>query len=193
MNEITPLTSDPTRISVDCFFRLFETGALDDADRVELLEGVIVSMTPISAPHASATTRATGALLRAVMGHAVVRCRAPLLVGANSVPQPDIAVVPGVEADYDASHPTSAHLVVEVADSTLQADRLSKSRIYAAANVLEYWIVNLRDFVVEVMRDPDPANAVYRDVRVLRAGDEIELAALPGARVAVAEILPERA
>jgi Uma2 family endonuclease len=193
MHEITPLPSDPTRISVDCFFRLFETGALDDADRVELLEGVIVSMTPIYPPHASATMRTTVALQRAVKDRAAVRCQTPLLVGTRSVPVPDVTVVPGSEADYDSVHPRVAHLVVEVSDSTLGADRLTKSRIYAVANMPEYWIVNLRDFVVEVMRDPDPANAVYRDIRIAQAGDEIELAVLRGARVAVSELLPKRA
>jgi Uma2 family endonuclease len=192
MTEITPIPSEPTRISVDCFFRLYETGELDDADRVELLEGVIVSMTPIDPPHASATMLATVALQRSVQARATVRCQTPLLVGIRSVPVPDVTVVPGCEGDYGSVHPSSAHLVVEVADSTLGADRLTKSRIYAAAGVPEYWIVNLRDFVVEVMRDPDPANAVYRGVRVARDGDTLELAALPGARVAVAELLPKR-
>ncbi len=71
-------------------------------------------------------------------------------------------------------------------------DRLSKSRIYAAANIPEYWIVNLRESVVEVMRDPDPATALYRDTRICTADDALELAALPGARIAVAELLPKR-
>lgn len=192
MTEITPQPVEPTRISVDCFFRLFETGALDDADRVELLEGVIVAMAPIHAPHASATMRTTFALSRAVEGRAAIRSQVPLLVGTRSVPQPDVAVVPGSDPDYDAVHPSSAYLVVEVADATLQQDRLSKSRLYAAANVPEYWIVNLRDHVVEIMRDPDPGAAAYRDIHVAHAGEELELVALPGARVAVADLLPKR-
>jgi Uma2 family endonuclease len=85
-------------------------------------------------------------------------------------------------------------LLIEATDSrsTLATVRLSKSRIYAAASVPEYWVVDLRESVVEVMRDPDPATALYRDTRICIAGDVLELAALPGARVAVAELLPKR-
>jgi Uma2 family endonuclease len=135
---------------------------------------------------------ATFALARAVGSRAAIRTQVSLIASAWSVPEPDVAVVPGSLEDYCDAHPTSALLVVEVSDSSLKQDRLSKSRIYAAANVPEYWIVNLRESVVEVMRDPDPATALYRDTRLCNAGDEIELATLPGARVAVADLLPKR-
>jgi Uma2 family endonuclease len=192
MSEITPLQSQPTRISADEYLRLVEAGVLDEDDRVELLEGVIVAMTPPNPPHDEAVTISTYALMRACGDRAVVRTQCAFVASQWSLPQPDVAVVPGRLGDHWTRHPRSALLLVEVADSSVKQDRLSKSRIYAAASIPEYWIVNLREFVIEVMRDPDPANAIYRDVRVLRAGDEIELAALPGARVAVAEILPKR-
>jgi hypothetical protein len=115
-----------------------------------------------------------------------------LIAGAWSVPEPDVAVVPGTLDDYEHAHPTTALLVVEVSNTSLKQDRLSKSRIYAAASIPEYWIVNLRESVVEVMRDPDPATALYRDTRICTAGDVLELAALPSACVAVAELLPTR-
>jgi Uma2 family endonuclease len=81
---------------------------------------------------------------------------------------------------------------MEISDSSLQQDRLSKSRIYAAAGIPEYWILSLRDRVLEVLRDPDAAKAVYRSARTLRAGDTVELTALPGAAVEVAELTPKR-
>jgi Uma2 family endonuclease len=192
MSEITPQTTERTRISVSCFLRFFEEGTIASDDHVELLEGVIVTMPPANAPHDEAVTICTYALMRACGDRAVVRTQCSFEAGPWSLPQPDVAVIPGRLGDHWSTRPDSALLLVEVADATLKYDRLSKSRIYAAANVPEYWIVNLRDFVVEVMRDPDPANAVYRDVRGAQAGDEIELAALPGARVAVAELLPKR-
>jgi len=77
-----------------------------------------------------------------------------------------------------------------VADSSLPQDRLSKSRIYAQAAIPEYWIVNLRDGVLEVMRDPDPVAALYRELRILRSGDRIDVASLPGTSIEVAELLP---
>jgi Uma2 family endonuclease len=106
------------------------------------------------------------------------------------VPEPDLAVVAGAVDDYQTSHPRTALLVIEVADSSLKQDRLSKARIYAAAGIPEYWIVNLRDEVVEVMRDPDPERARYRDVRSAARGERLELVTLPGAVLDAAELLP---
>jgi Uma2 family endonuclease len=101
-----------------------------------------------------------------------------------------VAVVPGSHDDYEDRHPTSALLVVEVASSSLPRDRLSKARIYAHAGIPEYWIVNLRERVLEVSRDPDAPRAVYRDLATFGPGDAVELAALAGVRVDVGAVLP---
>ena len=191
MADLTPVVpGEPTRITAEHFLRLVDAGEFGCDDRVELLEGVIVSMPPPSPPHDSAITRATYVLIGAAGDRAVVRTQCSFLASRWSVPMPDIAVVPGTLDDYDTAHPAAALLLVEIADSSLQQDRLSKSRIYAAAGVPEYWIVNLRSGALEVMRDPDRATALYRDVRTLRPGETIELAALPGAAVEVAALFP---
>jgi Uma2 family endonuclease len=193
MTEFTPLQpSEPTRIPASQYLHLVEVGVLEEDDRVELLEGVIVAMAPPNPAHDAGTMRATYALMRVVGERATVRTQCSFVAGHWSVPEPDIAVVPGRVDDYLEAHPTMAILLVEIADSSLKQDRLSKSRIYAAAGIPEYWIVNLRESVVEVMRDPDPATALYRDVRTVRSGDELELVALPSARLAVADLLPNR-
>ena len=87
----------------------------------------------------------------------------------------------------------TALLVVEVSDSSLVQDRLTKSALYAAAAISEYWIVNLREQHVEVRRAPRPETAQYTEIRVHERGDTIELTALPGVVVAVGELLPQRA
>jgi Uma2 family endonuclease len=193
MAELTPaVPSEPTRMSVEQYFGLVEAGVLSEDDRVELLEGVVVAMAPQDPPHAAGVAMATRAVLRVIGSGAHVRPQLPLVLGRRSVPEPDLAVVPGSARDYQASHPTTAWLVIEVADSSLQQDRLTKAAIYAAAGIPEYWIVNLRDDVVEVMRDPDPAQARWRDVRTASRDARLELVALPGASVAVADLLPGR-
>jgi Uma2 family endonuclease len=189
--ELTPQQpTAPALIPAAEYVRLIEAGVLGTDDRVELLGGVIVAMPSPNPPHATATMLATEALQRAVRSRAAVRTQQALALGAWSIPEPDVAVVPGSLHDYANAHPTHAWLVVEVSDWSLKADRLSKSRIYAAAGVPEYWIVNLRDRVIEVMGDPDAAAARYRTARVCPPGETLELAALPGARVEVGEILP---
>jgi Uma2 family endonuclease len=191
MSDLAPSqSSEPARMTVERYLGLLEEGVLSEDDRVELLEGVIVAMTPSSPPHDTGVTLATHALIRAVAEQATVRTQCSLVVRPWSLPEPDVAVVPGSPRDYSERHPETALLAVEVADSSLQQDRLTKAAIYAAAGIPEYWIVNLRRGVPEVMRDPDRPRARYRDAQTLGAGDRIELAALPGAVVAVTDLLP---
>ena len=181
---------DPTRYTVQQYFDLVPQGILRPDDRVELLEGVIVAEPPMDPPHASGITRVDRALRRAFGERVVIRVQQPFIVGGYSVPEPDVAVVPGTDADYDTQHPTQALLIVEVAASSLPQDRLTKSRIYAAAQVPEYWVVNLRDRCVEMFRDPDAATRLYRDRRVAQSGDEVDLATLPGVSLRVDDLLP---
>lgn len=178
------------RYTVDEYLRLAVSGVLHPDDRVELLEGVIVAMAPQNPRHASASTLAHEALRRVVGTRALVRVQLPLVLGIHSVPEPDVAVVSGTAADYFDAHPTTAMLVVEIADASLAQDRLTKARMYAAAGIPEYWVVNLRDACVEVFRRPDPAAHAYVDSRAARRGDRIELTALPGAVVEAGNLLP---
>lgn len=190
MTHLAPSApSEPTRMSVAHYLGLVTAGVLGPGDRVELLEGVVVAMAPQNPPHAAGVARADEAIRRAIGARAHVRPQLALVL-PRSVPEPDLAVVPGSADDYAEAHPTSALLVVEVADSSLKQDRLSKGAIYAAAGIPEYWIVNLVDDVVEVMRSPDREAALYRDVHRAVRGERLELVALPGAALDAAGLLP---
>jgi len=180
------------KFTTERFFRLVSEGALSPDDRVELLEGVVVAMAPQNPGHAVAGDLVAEALRRAVGSRAAVRVQRPFIAGRHSVPEPDVAVVPGRVQDYAKSHPTTALLIVEVAEWSLPQDRLTKAAIYAGTSVPEYWIVNLRDDQVEVLRTPDRRAWLYRDRRIVRSGERLEIASLPGATVAVAELLPDR-
>ena len=180
----------PLRWTTEQYLRLVDEGVLGPDDRVELLEGVIVAMAPQNEPHAAGVRRVGHALYRAVGDRAVVQIQLALVSGSHSVPEPDAAVLPGTIADYDRAHPRAALLVVEVADSSLKQDRLTKRAIYAAAGIPEYWIVSLPDDLVEVRREPEPDARRYARIMIARRGERIELAALPGVSVAVDDLLP---
>jgi len=186
---VQPAPVEP-RYTSQTYFDLVETGVLRASDRVELLEGVIVAMSPQSPPHAAATSQVDRALREAAGRRAAIRVQLPFVAGGHSVPEPDVAVVPGTEADYATAHPTTALLIVEVADSSLLQDRLTKTAIYAAAAVPEYWIINLRDDCVEVFRTPDAGTRSYRDTHVARRGQSIQIVGLAAAGVQVDDLLP---
>jgi Uma2 family endonuclease len=105
-----------------------------------------------------------------------------------------VVVVRGHVRDYTEAHPTSVALVVEVAQSRLAFDRGDKASLYARAGVVDYWIVNLVDRVVEVHRDPQPASARYgwryTSIRAARPGETVTPLALPEASVPVVDLLP---
>jgi Uma2 family endonuclease len=186
------LDQDPG-FTVAGYFQLVEKGYLEADDHVELLEGLVVASPPAGPLHAAITMHVANALKLAVGDRASLRIQMPLIAGSWSAPEPDVAVVPGAAEDYEQGHPTRALLVVEIAESSLPQDRLTKSRIYARAGVPEYWIVNLRDRALEVRTLPDPEARVYASMKKLQAEDLVELSALPGARISVSDLLPRRA
>lgn len=168
--------------------RLVEVGVLGEDDHVQLIEGEIVEMTPQNAPHMVAVHLVADAL-RSTFGPGFsIRVQGPLALGIDSEPEPDVAVVRGSFRDYRDRHPTTAVLVVEVADSTWRFDRERKSRAYARAGIHEYWIVNLETRTLEVYRDP--AGDRYGTERVLQPEEEVSPVARPDARIRVADLLP---
>jgi Uma2 family endonuclease len=121
--------------------------------------------------------------------------QAPLALDEESAPEPDLAVVRGTWADYRDAHPTSAALLVEVADSSLLFDRDQKGSLYARARVVDYWIINLVDRLLEIYRDPGPDPAAahgwrYRSRITLSPPAAVAPLALPAVRLSVGELLP---
>lgn len=157
---------------------LVELGYFDD-ERIELLRGMLVQMSPRGGRHARATMLVTRRLTLLLGEGFEVRPQAPLAVSDDSEPEPDIAVVPaGASTD---EHPQTALLVVEVAESSLRRDRDLKAPLYAQAGVVEYWIVDLTTNTVQVHTDPAPNG--YRRVEVVGAGARLRPLALPALEV----------
>jgi Uma2 family endonuclease len=139
--------------------KLIELGAFQD-ERIELLEGVLVPMSPIGPPHNSAVQKLNAILVPALAGRAAVRIQSSFAALDLSEPEPDVAVVPS--GDYDTANPDWAYLIIEVAESSLSRDRGVKQRLYASCGVPEYWIVNLAERAIEVYTDP--AHGAYGKV-----------------------------
>jgi Uma2 family endonuclease len=169
------------------FDRLVELGTFDD-ERVELLSGVLVQMSPQGAEHSSVVSELATLLIVALGSRAKVRTHSPLALSEESEPEPDIAVV--LPADYTRELPTTALLVIEVADSSLRKDRQLKAALYAAAGVAEYWIVNLAERVVEVQRAPKDRG--YENVTRHDPDQNLRVAAFADVELAVSQFLRSR-
>lgn len=169
-------------LRADEYMRLAETGAFDD-ERVELLAGVIVAMSPQGNDHMLVTARIHKILVKQVDDTWMVASHSSLRVSQDSVPEPDVWVGP-LESDSVGE----AVLVVEVSDSSVTKDREIKRHLYAAAKIPEYWLVDLRRRRVEIRTRP--ARGDYRDTRIALRTDTLRPVALAGVAVQVADFLP---
>jgi Uma2 family endonuclease len=175
--------------------RLVSLGFFGPEERLELVGGVLVVREPQGSRHATGIRRVE-TVLRQVFGSGWdVRSQLPVALDDESEPEPDVAVVPGKFDDYRDAHPTRPVLVVEIADSGLAFDRADKASLYARAHLADYWIVNISEHMLEVHREPAPAESApygwaYRSVTRLGRGSFVTPLAAPGARIAVADLLP---
>jgi Uma2 family endonuclease len=180
----------------DEYESLIEHGIFGPEDHVELIGGAIVEMTPQKGPHAMAVGFGQDALLRVIGEQFHLRVQLPLSLGADSQPEPDLAVIPGRRRDFRSEgHPRSAALIVEVSDTTLTFDRERKGSLYARAGIPEFWILNLQLQLLEVYRDPAPDPTApfgyaYRQRLSYGPDDRVSPAAIPGAEILVADLLP---
>jgi Uma2 family endonuclease len=174
------------------YLALAARGILGEDDRVELLDGAIVTGEPQSPAHASAVWRLQRLLERALGDRAIVRVQLDYVAGRRSVPEPDVAVVPWAPDAYEHAHPSRAHVVFEVADTALLQDRLTKGPIYARNGVPQYVLVNLRERCVENHTAPSATRPRYRVCAILRPGETLVLEAFPDVVLAVDALLPRR-
>ena len=166
---------------------MVDAGILGEDDRVELLEGTIVEVSPQGERHARVIQRLNRILVQRLGEQFVVRPQLPLTLG-DSEPEPDLAVVRAEDTVSSDSHPRTALLVIEVASESLSHDRTVKARVYARAGVMEFWIVNLEERRVEVHRDPEAAVGRYRTTFTVGAKESLSAAVLPDFNVEVATL-----
>jgi Uma2 family endonuclease len=183
-------SAPPFRFTVDQYDRMVAKGILTKDNRVELIRGAIVPKMPIGPRHAAVANRLNQLLFPQVQGRAILALQNPIHL-PDSEPEPDLAVLHPRTDFYAGGHPQPAQvfLLVEVSDSSLDRDRDRKAPLYAENGIPEYWIVNLDDDEIEIHRKPQP-DGTWADATIRHRGDTLNIAALPGVTVAVADILP---
>ena len=174
--------------TVDAFQRLAVVGVLREEDRVELIAGQVVEMTPIGDRHAGCVRRLNRLFAQNLLDVAVIDVQNPVVLGTHDAPQPDVVLL-RPRADAYPKHPraTDILLVVEVAETLLAYDRDIKIPLYARAGIPEAWLVDLSADRIHVYREP--AGGEYASVRLVSRGDGITPLKFPNVTLSADEIL----
>lgn len=185
----------PTEITKKLFTvhdyqRMAEAGILSENDRVELIHGEIVTMSPVGPPHNAAVARATRALVNIVGDQAIVWIQGSIGLDEYNQPQPDIVLVRPQQDFYSSKlpSPSDTFLVVEIADSSLKYDRTIKARLYAETGIQEYWVADVKKECVFAYSNP--SDNEYRLVREYHRGDMIAPQLLPECKFQIDVLLP---
>jgi Uma2 family endonuclease len=173
----------------------YDAGIFRPEERLELIGGEIFIKMTQNGPHATAILLLQRILFTFFVTGFQVRIQLPLALGDSNQPEPDFAIVAGSDRDYVQHHPSTAALIVEISDSTLASDRKTKASLYAQAGIVDYWVLNLTDRVLEVYRDPAPLSGYpfghyYRSITTYPDTASIAPLAAPEHAIAVADMLP---
>jgi Uma2 family endonuclease len=176
------------RFSLADYELMIETGILTEDDRVELIQGEIVEMSPIGAKHVACVNDISHLLNRRAGNDVIVQVQNPIVLPDGSAPQPDLALIHG---HYDRGGlPTVADvlLVIEVADTSRDYDRTTKLPLYAAAGVPEAWLFDLVAERIERHTEPGPDG--YQLIALAGRGKSLRSLVLSGVTLAIDEVLP---
>ncbi len=152
------MTTQPQNhaFTVGEYYRMAEENILTEEDRVELIAGQIVAMSPIGSRHAACVDRLNGLFHRQLQQAFIVRVQSPIALDAYSAPEPDLVLLRPRADFYAAAHPSAVDvlLAVEVADTSADYDREVKLPLYAQAGLPEAWLIDLQKGRIEVCARP---------------------------------------
>jgi Uma2 family endonuclease len=178
------------RFTIEQYHQMIRAGVFTEDDRIELIEGEIVHMSPIGSRHAACVNRLTRIFTLALGMRAVVAVQNPVRLGGTSEPQPDVALLAPRSDFYASSHPTASEilLLVEVSESTADYDRDEKLELYARTGVREFWLVDLQAGRLQTYRRP--SGEPYGSVRTVAPAEAVSPEAFGDVSIRVADILP---
>ena len=170
------------RFSIAEYHRLGELGFFAPDDRFELIRGEIIIKAAKSTFHSVCNSLLLGELYLILRKRAIVRGQEPIILSADSEPEPDVVIARNRSDNYLSSHPEPADilLVIEVSDSTLKYDRRTKLSLYAESGISDYWIFNLVDIQLEMHSEPYQKQKGGFDYRVKRVVLSNEVVVIPG-------------
>ena len=175
--------------TVEEYDAMAKAGILSEDDRVELLNGEIVEMSPIGSNHSGCVNRLTRLFSDQIDDRAILSVQNPMRLNAHSEPEPDLALLVPRDDFYAQGHPEpdDVLLVVEVAETSAEFDRQVKLPLYAEAGIPEVWLIDLAESRVETYRDPSASG--YAQIQQRASGESLSPKSLPDVTISTAEIL----
>ena len=169
------------RFTADEYHHMGAVGIFSEDDRVELIEGEIVEMSPVGDRHVTVVDRLTETLVVASAGKARVSVQNPVRLGPSSEPQPDLMLLHRESFGHGAARPDDVLVLIEVSDTTLTYDRDVKIPLYAQAGIPEVWLIDLPNGVIWRYTDPHPNG--YRLIERFNRGDTLISRPLPSVMI----------
>ena len=183
--------AEPTRrrFSVDDYYAMAEAGIIGRDERVELIDGEIITMSPIGPEHGASVDTGAYFLFPFVRDRAIVRVQGNIRLDEYNEPEPDFTLLKWRDDFYRSGlpGPDDVLLIIEVADSSLASDRNVKLALYARFNIPEVWIANIPARVVETYRDP--VDSEYATSRVYSPGEMVSPAAFHDVEIPVSRFI----
>lgn len=179
-------TPERIRITIDRYQKMGKAGVFAPDERVELIEGEILSMAPIGTVHADISGILFNQFALAVGKAAVVRAANPLDLGDDSEPQPDLLLLRPQNYRHSHPRPTDVLLLIEVSDSSLGFDQGPKRDLYAKFGIAEYWVIDINSSRVVIYLDP--VLGAFSRTRECLVGDVVSPQAFPSLKITVSEL-----
>lgn len=177
------------RFTISQYHQMSEAGILSENDKVELINGEIIQMSPIGRRHTACVNRLNSVFSQLLGKKVIVAVQNPILLNNLSEPEPDIALLKPRTDFYESGHPQpqDIFLLIEVADSSIEYDRDVKIPLYASSGITEVWLVDIYQQVIIVYRYPTENS--YRDIQTLSRGEKLSISAFPENNLFVDDIL----
>ena len=167
------------RLNVSQYHQMSEAGIFSENDKVELINGEIIEMSPIGRRHTACVNRLNSVFSQLLGKKVIIAVQNPIILNNLSEPQPDIALLKPRADFYESGHPQpqDVFLLIEVADSSLEYDRDVKIPLYASSGITEVWLVDIYEQVIIVYRYPSENG--YSDIQKLSRGEKMSIQAFP--------------
>jgi Uma2 family endonuclease len=176
--------------TVEEYHQMAQAGIFHPEERVELIAGQIIRMSAKGTAHTAAVRRTAKVLRNLLFNQAEVYTQDPIQLNDFSEPEPDVAVVRINPLDYADHHPTPSevYLIIEVADSSFKYDRETKGKAYAQSGIADYWVLDVNDRKLHVLREPTPEG--YQSEVILSEDASVSPLRFAELEIALQDILP---